>query len=703
VDLGPDLKNALRTAFGLFILSALASAALAAGRAMTIDDLLAVKAVSDPQLSPDGKLVAYVVSETDRDAGKTNSSLWLVPVSGGGPKRLTTTPGTNNHPRWSPDGKALAFVSTRGGSSQVWLFPVDGGEPRQLTKLPIDVSGPLWSPGGEKIAFAAEVYPGKTPEETAAKDKEKEAGKSKVRVFDSLMIRHWSTWDEGKRSHLFVADAATGAVKDLTPKLTVNAPPAPFGGSSDYAWSPDGKELAFTAEPSKDQAWSTNSDIWTVPAGGGEPNNLTRENPGADGQPAYLPGGRLLAYLRQTRAGFESDLWVLTVLERETGQSTELTRKLDRPVQSFHVSPGALFAVIDDAGMEPIVRIGVSMHGSGALPAVMPPADDLRLVKGGANVGVQASGNDGPLVFTRSTADRPAEIFKADRDGSNLTRLTRHNMPLIHQLDLVKAEGFTFPGADGSEVSGWLVKPPGFDPKKKYPVVFLIHGGPQGAWHDEWHARWNYAMFAAPGYVVVAVNPRGSTGYGQKFTDQISKDWTGRVYDDLMKGLDHALKTYEFLDGGRVAAAGGSYGGFMVNWMAGHTDRFQALISHAGVFDLTSKYGTTEELWFPEWEFGGTPWDVPEHYRERSPSGFVKNFKTPTLVIHGALDFRVPEAQGLGMFTALQRRGVPSRYVYFPDEGHWITKPANRVAWWREVHGWLDKYLKREAREPVRP
>jgi dipeptidyl aminopeptidase/acylaminoacyl peptidase len=304
-------------------------------------------------------------------------------------------------------------------------------------------------------------------------------------------------------------------------------------------------------------------------------------------------------------------------------------------------------------------------------------------------------------VFVRNTANRPAELYKtAVKPGSVTTQtadpiaLTHHNDRLLAELDLAPAEGFTFKGAGGDDVSGWLIKPPGFDAKKRYPVVFLIHGGPQGAWHDEWHNRWNYALFAAPGYAVVAVNPRGSTGYGQKFTDQISRDWTGRVYDDLMKGLDHALKTYPFLDSTRVAAAGGSYGGFMVNWIAGHTDRFQALISHAGVFDLTSKYGTTEELWFPEWEFGGPPWEQPEHYRERSPSEYAAHFKTPTLVLHGALDFRVPDAQGLGMFTALRRRGVPSRYVFFPDEGHWIAKPANRVDWWREVHARLDRYLK---------
>jgi dipeptidyl aminopeptidase/acylaminoacyl peptidase len=678
----------------------------AAGLPMKVDDLLAVKSVADPQVSPDGKLVVYVVSEIDREAGKTNSSLWLVPVAGGEPKRMTTTPGTNNHPRWSPDGKSIAFVSSRGVSAQVWLLPIDGGEPRQLTRLPIDVSGPIWSPKGDKLALAAEVYAGKTPEQSAAKDKEKEAAKSKARVFDHLMIRHWSTWDEGKRSHLFVCDATTGAATDITAKLDVNTPPAPFGGSSDYGFSPDGKTLAFTAEPpASEMAWSTNTDIWTVPISGGEAKNITEANKGADAQPSYSPDGQLLAYVSQARAGFEADLWVLTVRDlRPGGVTTSFPKLIDRPIQSLTWASGAhkkdlwwtLHAVVDSLGMEPVVRI--DLHEGGSV-SVVPDAAPREVVSGGINTAAQAVPRGGEadsrLVFIHSTADRPGELYTVDGErGSTPVVLTHHNDELIAALDVAKAEGFTFKGADGDDVSGWLVKPPGFDPSKKYPVAFLIHGGPQGAWHDEWHARWNYQMFAAPGFAVVAINPRGSTGYGQKFTDQISQDWTGRVYDDLMKGLDHALKKYSFLDENRVAAAGGSYGGFMVNWIAGHTDRFKCLISHAGVFDLTSKYGTTEELWFPEWEFGGAPWEKPEHYRVHSPSSFIANFKTPTLVIHGALDFRVHEAQGLGMFTALQRRGVPSRYVYFPDEGHWILKPANRVLWWGEMLGWLETYLK---------
>ena len=327
----------------------------------------------------------------------------------------------------------------------------------------------------------------------------------------------------------------------------------------------------------------------------------------------------------------------------------------------------------------------------------------------GVNTAAQVGPNGEDHVFLRGDATRPNEIFHAsipdtaaspDRakvENIIPTQLTHHNDDLIAKLDVSKAEGFKFKGADGDEVSGWLVKPPGFDPAKKYPVLFMIHGGPQGAWHDEWHARWNFQLFASPGYVVVAINPRGSTGYGQKFTDQISKDWNGKVYEDLMKGLDHALATYPFLDKDRMAAAGGSYGGYMVNWILGHDHRFKCLISHAGVFDLTSKYGTTEELWFPEWEFGGPPWksdEVAKRYLDQSPSRYVASFKTPTLVTHGALDFRVPDAQGIGLFTALQRQGVESRLVLFPDEGHWIAKPANRAAWWREMHGWLAKHLK---------
>ena len=662
-------------------------------RRMTVEDLLAVKSVGGLKLSPDGKKAVYSVSALDKTTNKSNSDLWVAEVSrSGSPRRLTTNVASDSEPAWLPDNRTVVFLSSRSGSSQIWQIEIDGGEARQITSLPVDVAGgPVVSPDGKLAAFPVRVYPGKSVQETADEDKKREAAPSKVKTFDSLMIRHWDTYDDGKRSHIFVADLATGKTTDLSPALTSNAPPGPFGGSGEYAFSPDSKTVVFTAEPLKEHAWTTNNDLWQVPSTGGELKNLTATNPGADSLPAFSPDGKHLAYLRQIRAGFEADQNVLTILELSTGKITELTRSIDRPVHEFSWAGdgSTLLATIENEGNQDIFVIDPTGKN--------PPKNAIG--GKGVHTAPQQVTKGGLIAYLRNDSVSPNEIFytRLSTDGPNVTkRLSSHNDDLVAEIDLNAAEPFHFKGADNATVHGWITKPPGFDPSKKYPVLYLIHGGPQSAWMNVWHARWNSTLFASPGYVVVAVNPRGSTGYGQEFTDQISRDWNGRVYTDLMNGLDHVLKTYPYMDANRVGAAGGSYGGYMVNWIAGQTDRFKCLISHAGVWDLPSMYGTTEELWFAEWEFGGPPWDKQfiDGYLKQSPSMFAGNIKTPILVTHGALDYRVPETQGFGLFTALQRRGVASRLVLFPDENHWILKPANRRVWWNEMHNWLKTYLK---------
>lgn len=662
-------------------------------RAMTVEDLLSVKSVGGLKLSPNGQTVAYSVSVIDKKTGKSNSDIWLLDLGRGAePKQLTTSSASDSEPAWTPDGKSIVFVSRRSGTAQIWQISVDGGEARQITNLPIDVTnGPVVSPDGKNVAFSAQVYPGKSAQETADEDKRRSEIKSSVKTFDSLMIRHWDTYDDGKRSHIFVANLQTGEAHDTAPSLKVNSPPAPFGGSTEYTFTGDSKAVIFTAEPLKDHAWSTNTDLWMASVEGGDLKNLTSSNQAADAQPAVSPDGRHLAYVRQIRAGFEADLWVLTILDLESGQIRELTRSLDRPVHGFSWTHDgkAILAEIENQGHQDVFRVDPT--------GITEP--ELLFGGRGVHASVASGSRNGVIAYTRSDSSAPAEIFtsRVPADGPVVTkRISTHNDDLVSQLDLSPAESFTFKGADNDDVQGWIIKPPGFDASRKYPVLFLIHGGPQGAWNDVWHARWNSALFAAPGYVVVAINPRGSTGFGQKFTDQISRDWNGRVYTDLMNGLDHALKTNPYMDADRVGAAGGSYGGYMVNWIAGQTDRFKCLISHAGVWDLPSMYGTTEELWFAEWEFGGPPWEKEfwEGYVSQSPSTFAGHIKTPVLVTHGSLDYRVPEAQGFGLFTALQRRGVPSRLVLFPDENHWILKMENRRVWWNEMHQWLKTYLK---------
>lgn len=652
-------------------------------RPFTFDDMMAIRRVADPQLSPDGRTIAFSLALINKAANTRTSDLWLVPASGGTPRQLTAHPAPDSRPRWSPDGKKIAFISTRDGSPQIWIIDVGGGEARRLTSLSTGAEGLIWSPTGEHLAFVSEVYPDCSTDECNRKrDEERAKSPIKAKLIDRLLYRHWNAWKDDKRSHLFLVSVADGQVRDLTPG-DADVPPFSLGGPDDYAFSPDGREICFVRKESRDEAISTNSDLWIVPVTGGEPKRITT-NPGADASPSYSPDGRYIAYRSQERAGFESDRWQLMLYDRQNGTVTSLTQTLDRPVEEFLWSPESqkIYFTTSDEGRGPISVLTLSSRRI------------EKIVPGGVNDGLQITPDGQTLVFTRQTLSQPTEIFRVQTDGRGLTPVTRMNDDLVARIAWGQVESVWYTGADGTRIHAWVIKPPGFDPTTKYPMLVLIHGGPQSAWADLFHYRWNGQLFAAAGYVIFMPNPRGSVGFGQKFTDEISGDWGGKVYDDVIKGVDYMVGL-GYVDQDRIGAAGGSYGGYLVNWIAGHTDRFKALVSHAGVFNLTSMYGATEELWFPEWEFRGTPWTNRELYERWSPHNFVKNFKTPTLVIHGELDYRVPIGEGLQMFTALQRMGVPSKLLYFPDEGHWVLKPQNSELWYRTVIEWFDAYLKR--------
>lgn len=680
----------VRFSFGILvgIILAVPSLAQTQKRAIHFDDLIAMHRVSDPQISPDGKWVAYVVSTPDMQANHSVSDIWLVPTTGGAERELTRG-GSDSRPRWSPDGKKIAFLSSRDGAQQVYVISLHGGESSRLTLLSTGADNEVWSPDGKWMAFVSSVYPD-CKDDDCNKSRDDAASKNAVKahVAERLLYRHWTAWADGKRSHLFVIPAnGSGAPMDLTPGADYDVPPFNLGAPEAIAFSPDSKELCFTANTDGDEALSTNGDLFTVPVDGGAAPKRITSNKGDDWGPAYSPDGKWIAYRSQTTPGYESDRWQLLIFNRDTGEREDLTSDFDRNVETYEWAPDSrtIYFQAEDRAEMPIYSILVSA-GSKPTPVVAE----------GFNAEFALSADGKEFAFSRSSLTYPAELFSAKSDGAGAKQITHQNSALIEQLDMSAAEPFWFEGAGGTKVEGLLVKPPHFDAAKKYPMLFLIHGGPQGAWDDEWGYRWNPQVMASPGYVVVMVNPRGSTGYGQKFTDEIQGDWGGKVYEDLMKGVDYAVAHYPFIDATRMAEAGGSFGGYMTDWIATHSGRFRCLISHAGPYDLTSMYGSTEELWFVEHDLEGVPWTNPEMYAKWSPStyaGELGNFRTPTLVIDGELDFRVPYSQDLEFFTALQRQGVPSRLVIFPDEGHWILKPQNSKFWYQTFLGWLAKYL----------
>src|SRR6266496_2498461 len=757
----------------------------------TFEDMIKLKRVEEPVVSPDGKWVLFAAVDVDLTANTKTPHVWVVPLSSSPEKAAVahTSPGLASvgsvaketagsstpqdhspandpaavgttgkeekeiisdqdadRPRWAPDGKRFAFVSTKENGSQIWIadFDVATGTvtgKHRLTNIATEADGELWSPDGKYILFKSDVYPecNGAPDELACNAKKVEDAKnSKVKalIFTHLLYRHWNAYKEGKRTHLLVVPPllvfvssrvavsvgdATDSVRDLTP-ADYDAPVFSLGGQDDYAFSPDGKEICYASNHDAMPAASTSNDLFTVPVAWpadatsaqviAATKNITAENRAADNTPLYSPDGKYIAYRAQSRPGYESDRWRLMLHDRKTGQKKELSWG-DGWAGSFawHPDSTTITWVEENWGITLFVQAPVVMppqpvkqrppHTGAPIQGSPVSPNAQTNPAGGRNPCFPTFGvdddpvytNDGDLVFTHMQVNRPTEIWLLHKVCDEPVHLTDMNKDVLTGIDMSELERFQFPGAHKDNPQGFLVKPPNFDPNKKYPVKFLIHGGPQGAWGDDWSYRWNPELFAANGYVVIMINFHGSTGYGQRFIDAINGDWGGAPFEDLMKGLDYAEHHYPFIDKNRECALGASYGGYMTNWILGHTNRFKCIVTHDGTFNNESDWGTTEELWFNEWEFRGTPYTNRDLYRKWSPHLFATNFKTPTLVIHGQLDYRLDVSEGFQLFTTLQRLGVPSKMLYFPEEGHWVLKPQNSQLWYKTVNDWVDQWV----------
>jgi dipeptidyl aminopeptidase/acylaminoacyl peptidase len=729
-----------------------------AKRPFTFEDMMKLRRVGEPEVSPDGKWVIFSVVDVNLEANTKTPHIWIVPTAGGHEKEIIADQDADR-PRWAPDGKAFAFLSNKDRGSQVWIARFDSvagtvSTVGRYTDIATEAGGELWSPDGKNILFTSDVYPecdGASDPMACNTKKAKDAEDSKVKalIFDRLLYRHWNAYKAGKRSHIFIipiklpppesaGDYGPRFPRDLTPG-DYDAPVFSLGGQDNYAFSPDGQEICYTSNHDKNEADSTNNDLWIVPVNGGQTKNITADNPASDSTPLYSPDGQYIAYRAQQRPGYESDRFRLMLYNRKTGEKKNLTETFGRKspgsfaltedpwVGAFVWTPNSqsLLFVAEESGMAPIWKVDAEVAEASPLnvsamiassphelgmPAVITgivaaAKSDLFPIKpslhGGYDDDLAITSNGERVVFTRMSIYAPTEIYTRDIAEEKWPpvahQLTHVNDELLSRVDMSELGFFLFKGANNDRVEGFLVKPPNFDASKKYPVKFLIHGGPQGAWGDDWSYRWNPELFAANGYVVIMINFHGSTGYGQKFIDAINGDWGGAPFEDLMKGLDYAEEHYSFIDKSRECALGASYGGYAINWILGHTDRFKCLVSHDGMFNAESAWGTTEELWFNNWEFKGTPYDNRASYEKWSPHQYAKNFKTPTLVIHGQRDYRLDVSEGLQLFTTLQMEGVPSKMLYFPDEGHWVMKPQNSQLWYKTVNDWVDQWTKEQG------
>jgi dipeptidyl aminopeptidase/acylaminoacyl peptidase len=658
---------------------ALSATSFAQKRPFAIEDIYRLKGVADPQISPDEKKIAFVVTENSLPDGKSNAEIYLMDADGSNMRRLTNNPAGDNHPRWSPDGKSLLFVSTRKEGSQAWILPLDGGEPTQLTKFATGVADAMWTADGKHIVFSSEVFPECGADDNCNKmnDESRSTGPIQAHMADRLLYRHWTSWKDGKRSHAFLYDAEAKKYSDLSPG-DFDAPVFSIGGGG-VAVSPDGIEVCYSSNHDTNEAETTNADLYIVLTSGGDPKNITAANKAYDGDPSYSPDGKYIAYRTQTIPAYESDRFRIALYDRKTGEKTVLTEEFDNWVNDFVWAPDSksIYFTGDVLGRTPLYNVELkSKH--------IAPVLDLKKIDA-----YDISPDGKFIVVTRRAVGEPVEIWRTTSQGKNPLRLTFLNKQVEDEVDIRPAEEMWISSSTGKKIHTFIVKPHNFDPTKKYPVILNVHGGPQSQWADGFRGDWQ--VYPGCGYIVAFPNPHGSTGYGQDFTAEISKDWGGKVYQDVMAVTD-SLEKLPFVDKNRIGAMGWSYGGYMMMWMEGHTSRFKAIVSMMGVYDLKAMHGSTEELWFPQWDLAGVPWES-DLYTKWSPNLFVKNFKTPCLVLTGEKDYRVPYTQSLEFFTDLQKMNVPSRLIVFPNDGHWPSSVKSMPLYYNAHLDWFHKYL----------